>query len=71
MKRIKTLVTDSTGITYESENQPFTKDYYYGWNCLDLDQAVESHKILGFGISMTDASCYMLNDYDDAGYGRP
>ena len=61
MKRIKTLVTDSTGITYESENQPFTKDYYYGWNCLDLDQAVESHKILGFGISMTDASCYMLN----------
>ena len=51
MTRIKTLVTDSTGITYESENQPFTKDYYFGWDCLDLDQAVESHKILGFGVS--------------------
>lgn len=61
MKRIKTLVTDSTGITYGGENQPFTKDYYYGCSCIDLDQAEESHRILGFGISMTDAACYMIN----------
>ena len=61
MHRLKTLVTDRTGTTYVGENQPFSKDYYYGWPCLDLDGAVESHQMLGFGISMTDASCYMLN----------
>ena len=61
MHRLKTLVSDRTGTTYVGENQPFSKDYYYGWPCLDLDGAVESHQMLGFGISMTDASCYMLN----------
>lgn len=61
MTRIKTLATDKTGTTYESENQPFTKDFYYGWPCFDIDDSIESHKLLGFGISLTDASCYMLN----------
>ena len=32
MSRIKTLVTDNTGVTYQSENQPFSKDHYYVCN---------------------------------------
>lgn len=61
MKRIRTLVTDSTGTCYTGENQPFSSTYYYGWGCFDLDSAASSHEILGLGISMTDSACYLLS----------
>ena len=39
----------------------FSDDFYYCDPILDLDRAEERQTILGFGISFTDASCYMLS----------
>ena len=57
----KVLKSDPSGFCYEAENQPFSGSFYYNSPCFDLDRAEPSHKILGFGASLTDASCYLIH----------
>ncbi len=64
-ERLKTLVTDRNGTTYPAENQPFSPHFYYEAPCFDLDTAKVSHKMLGFGISLTDAACYLISKLDN------
>lgn len=45
----------------KEESQPFSGNFYYEAPCLDIDRAETSHTILGFGASLTDASCYLFS----------
>lgn len=40
---------------------PFSKHYTSALPCVDLDEAAVSHEYLGIGVSMTDASCYLVD----------
>jgi hypothetical protein len=40
---------------------PFTVHAYADKRPLDVDAAVEGHEFLGLGVSMTDASCWILS----------
>ena len=64
-ERLKTLVTDANGVAYPAENQPFSRHFYYDATCFDLDTAEVSHTMLGFGVSLTEASCYLLSRLED------
>ncbi len=61
MKRLEILRTDAFGYAYKAECQNFSKDFYTAIPVLDLDCAVASHEVLGFGVSITDASAYMIS----------
>jgi len=58
---LKVLRSDDRGFAYEAENQSASGEFYYDSPCFDLDRAKEKHAILGFGASMTDASCYLIH----------
>ena len=62
----KILKSDPSGFCYEAENQPFSGSFYYNSPCFDLDRAESSHKVLGFGASLTDASCYLIHRLPEA-----
>ena len=61
MDILKVLRSDESGFCYDAENQPFSGNFYYSSPCYDLDEAKESHEILGFGAAMTDATGYLLS----------
>lgn len=61
MDLLKVLRSDEKGYVHEAANQPFSGEFYYDSPCFDLDRAEEKHSILGFGASMTDASCYLIH----------
>lgn len=43
------------------KSTPFSKEGYTEIGYLDLDSACATHPYLGTGVSLTDASCYLLN----------
>ena len=50
----------------EVRNSPFTKHFYSHptYKIIDLDAAKPMHDYLGIGVSMTDASCWLLSQID-------
>ena len=55
--------TKSTDI-HEVRSTPFTHHAYTNCPTIDLDAAKPSHDYLGTGVSMTDASCWLLSQLD-------
>ena len=49
---------------HEVRNTPFTHHYYSHFKPIDLDSAKPSHEYLGTGVSLTDASCWLLSQVD-------
>lgn len=49
---------------HEVRNTPFSKHYYSLFSPIDLDAAKPSHEYLGTGVSLTDASCWLLSQVD-------
>ena len=45
-------------------NTPFTHHKYTYFKPIDLDAAKPSHDYMGIGVSMTDASCWLLSQMD-------
>jgi glucosylceramidase len=57
----KVYRTDETQKFSPARTQDFSPNRYYGLPTLLLDDSVRHQKILGFGASFTDGSCYTLN----------
>ncbi len=55
--------TEEKGI-HEVRSTPFTKHAYTYYETIDLDAAKPLHDYLGIGVSMTDASCWLLSQID-------
>ena len=45
-------------------NSPFTRHKYSHFKPIDLDAAKPSHEYFGIGVSMTDATCWLLSQMD-------
>ena len=45
---------------HEVRSTPFTKHAYSYYETIDLDAAKPMHDFLGIGVSMTDATCWLL-----------
>ena len=62
--KFKMLQTTDSKAIHEVRNTPFTKHYYSLYETIDLDAAKPMHEYLGVGVSMTDASCWLLSQVD-------
>lgn len=60
-EKIELLRSRNGSFLQREESQPFSGNFYYESPCFDIDRATVSHTILGFGVSMTDASCYLIH----------
>ena len=49
---------------HEVRSTPFTKHAYSYYETIDLDAAKPMHDFLGIGVSMTDATCWLLSQID-------
>ena len=50
---------------HEVRSTPFTKHAYSYYETIDLDAAKPMHDYFGIGVSMTDASCWLLSQIDN------
>ena len=62
--KFKMLQTTKDKAMHEVRNSPFTKHFYSMHKPIDLDAAKPSHEYMGIGVSMTDASCWLLSQID-------
>ena len=64
--KFKMLRTTQNEAIHEVRNSPFTKHFYShpSYKIIDLDAAKPMHDYLGTGVSMTDASCWLLSQVD-------
>ena len=64
--KFKMLRTTQNEAIHEVRNSPFTKHFYSHptYKIIDLDAAKPLHDYLGIGVSMTDASCWLLSQID-------
>ena len=62
--KFKMLQTTESQEIHEIRSTPFTKHYYSLYETIDLDAAKPMHDYLGIGVSMTDASCWLLSQVD-------
>jgi glucosylceramidase len=62
--KFKMLQTTNSKAIHEVRNTPFTKHSYSLYETIDLDAAKPMHEYLGVGVSMTDASCWLLSQVD-------
>lgn len=62
--KFKMLQSTKDKAIHEVLNTPFTKHYYSHFKPIDLDAAKPSHDYMGIGVSMTDASCWLLSQID-------
>ena len=62
--KFKMLQSTKHKAIHEVRNTPFTKHYYAMHKPIDLDAAKPSHTYEGIGVSMTDASCWLLSQID-------
>ncbi len=58
--QFKVLQTTANKPLREIQTTPFTQHGYSLLKSIDLDAATPSHDYLGIGVSMTDASCWLL-----------
>ena len=59
------LQTTESQAIHQVCSTPFTKHYYSLYETIDLDAAKPMHDYLGIGVSMTDASCWLLSQIDN------
>ncbi|MBR2326429.1 MAG: hypothetical protein IKA49_03605 [Alistipes sp.] len=62
--QFKVLQSTKDKPLHEVLNTPFTHHYYALHKPIDLDAAKPSHDYLGIGVSLTDASCWLLSQLD-------
>lgn len=62
--KVKVMQATKHKPIHEVRNTPFTHHYYALHKPIDLDAATPSHDYLGIGVSMTDASCWLLSQID-------
>lgn len=62
--QFKVLQTTKDKPLHEITTNPFTVHRYSLLRTIDLDTARPSHDYFGIGVSMTDASCYLLSTLD-------
>ena len=62
--KFKMLQTTASQDIHEMRSTPFTKHAYSYYETIDLDAAKPMHDYLGIGVSMTDASCWLLSQID-------
>lgn len=62
--KFKMLQTTEDKEICEVRSTPFTKHAYTYYETIDLDAAKPLHDYLGIGVSMTDASCWLLSQVD-------
>ncbi len=62
--RFKVLQTTKNRPLHEITTSSFTQHGYSLLHSIDLDAAKPSHDYVGIGVSMTDASCYLLSTLD-------
>ncbi|MBE6210215.1 MAG: hypothetical protein E7130_01050 [Rikenellaceae bacterium] len=62
--RFKVLQTTKDKPLHEVLNTPFSHHYYSLHKPIDLDAAKPSHEYFGIGVSLTDASCWLLSQLD-------
>lgn len=55
------LQTTQSKVIHPVKSTPFTKEGYSEIGYLDLDSACATHPYFGTGVSLTDASCYLLS----------
>lgn len=58
------LQTTESQEIHNVRTTPFTKHAYTYYETIDLDAAKPLHDYLGIGVSMTDASCWLLSQVD-------
>ena len=62
--KVKVLQSTKHKPIHEVRNTPFSHHRYPYYQSIDLDTAKPSHDYLGVGVSMTDASCWLLSQID-------
>lgn len=62
--QFKVLQTTKDKPLHEIMTTPFTRHGYSLLRSIDLDTAQPSHEYFGIGVSMTDASCWLLSQLD-------
>ncbi len=62
--KFKMLQSTKDSDIHEVRSTPFTKHAYSLYETIDLDAAKPMHEYLGVGVSMTDASCWLLSQVD-------
>ena len=60
-KKSEMFISDDSRNAVPADPPAFSGEFYYSSPILDVDRAAEKQSIQGFGISFTDASCYMLS----------
>ena len=66
MNILSLIRSDASGFAVPVASQPFSGHFYLGYPVVDLDGARESHTMLGFGASFTDAACHVIDRLPDA-----
>ena len=66
--KVKVLQSTKHKPIHEVRNTPFTHHYYAMHKPIDLDAAAKkpAHEYMGIGVSMTDASCWLLSQVDES-----
>ena len=64
--RFKVLQATKDRTIHQVRSVPFTPHHYALFRPIDLDAAKPSHEYDGLGVSLTDASCWLLSEMDEA-----